>query len=346
MTGIQALQRSIRQIRLEPVGLLANPLQCAPGADSIQPAHKTANGLIDIRQGQLCGVGALLHVLVDDLLEIVDRVQVHVLEPGDRGFDIAGYGDIDQEHRAVAAPAQGRLDVGPGNHVPRAGRGTDQDVRARERLVEPIQRHGAGLQFLRQFLGRLAAAVQDQQLGDIMVAEVASAQLHHFPGAHQHHRVAVQVAEDLPGEHDGRVGHRHGVIADAGTGADVLGGRESMLEQAIQHRPQRAGLVRLLPGLFQLAQDLRFAQHQRVQSAGDADQVAGRFLAFVRVEVLVQFTGWYPVRPVHPVQQCFLAILRRKTIDFRAVAGAQDQDLFDAGQGAQLADSRSGRCDG
>ena len=51
---------------------------------------------------------ARLHVLVDDLAQVVDRVEVDVLELVDRGIDVARHGEVEDEHgrrrRALSAP--------------------------------------------------------------------------------------------------------------------------------------------------------------------------------------------------------------------------------------------------
>jgi hypothetical protein len=124
---------------------------------------------------------------------------------------------------------------------------------------------------------------------------------------------------------------------------------EGVLEEPIQHRAETAGVVRLLPGLLQLPEDLCFTQHQGVQPAGHADQVARRVLALVGVEMLIQLAGRDAVGAVHPIEQLFLARPRGQAVDLRAIAGAQDQHFLDAGERAQLLDPggilRAGYCD-
>ena len=52
--------------------------------------------------------------------------------------------------------------------------------------------------------------------------------------------------------------------------------------------PSAAGVARVAPGLLHLAEDLRLAQHQRVQPGGDAEQVAHGVGVVVPVQVGMQ----------------------------------------------------------
>ena len=45
----------------------------------------------------------------------------------------------------------------------------------------------------------------------------------------------------------------------------------------------------LLPGFFQLSQDLGFANDQGIQPAGHANQVPGRGFSFMVIQMLIQF---------------------------------------------------------
>ena len=61
--------------------------------------------------------------------------------------------------------------------------------------------------------------------------------------------------------------------------------------------------MRLLPGVLQLPENLGLAQHQRIQSAGYADQVTCRILALVGVKMPVELAGRDSVGLVDPLQQ-------------------------------------------
>ena len=61
--------------------------------------------------------------------------------------------------------------------------------------------------------------------------------------------------------------------------AHFLRHRERALEQLVQQRAERAGRLGRAHRLLHLAEDLRLAQHHRVEAGGDAERVAHRLLA-------------------------------------------------------------------
>ena len=75
------------------------------------------------------------------------------------------------------------------------------------------------------------------------------------------------------GHRHGGGGDRHGVGADLRLGAHALGDREGRLEQAVQHRAGRAGVLRGAVGVLELAEDLRLAEHHRVEARGHRERV-------------------------------------------------------------------------
>src|SRR6202051_3301617 len=80
-----------------------------------------------------------------DLLEVVDVVDEAALDLVHAGVDVAGDGDVDEEHGAVAAGGGGVLAVGAAEDLLRgAGRG-DDDVGARGLLVEGVEGDGFGV---------------------------------------------------------------------------------------------------------------------------------------------------------------------------------------------------------
>ncbi len=80
-------------------------------------------------------------------------------------------------------------------------------------------------------------------------------------------------------------GHADGVRADLGAGAHGLGYAERALEQRVQRGAQGARLFGQTHRLLHLAQDLRFAQHHRVEPGGHAKGVPGRGRAGVGIDV-------------------------------------------------------------
>ena len=94
----------------------------------------------------------------------------------------------------------------------------------------------------------------------------------------------------------------------------------------MQQRAQGAGAFGGVHRLFQLAENLGFAQHHRVQSAGDTEGVLDRFV--LRQSVEMRLDGL--LFDVVVVRQPFDGLLRvvGVAVDFGAVAGGKNRRLF------------------
>ena len=79
---------------------------------------------------------ALLAVLVDQLLQVVDGEEVNVVELGDGRLDVARHREIDHEYRTMAAGAHRGRRRALGDDRHRACRAAHDDVGLRELLVE------------------------------------------------------------------------------------------------------------------------------------------------------------------------------------------------------------------
>ena len=123
------------------------------------------------------------------------------------------------------------------------------------------------------------------------VHHLARRELAHLAGADEQHRAVAQLAEDLPRELDGDVRDGHGVAADRGLGARALRRGDRAVAQRVQHRAEAARLLRGLVRLLHLAEDLRLAEHHRVEAGGHAEGVAHGRLALELVEVRLDLGG-------------------------------------------------------
>ena len=76
---------------------------------------------------------------------------------------------------------------------------------------------------------------------------------------------------------------------------------------------------------FHLAEDLRLAQHQRIEAAGDAHQMADGVIILMPVKAFSQVFFVEAVVVAQPADQRFLQVilLFDAEIEFRAVAGRQ-----------------------
>ena len=279
------------------------------------------------------GLGlARLHVLVDDLPQVVDRIKVGVLEGGDRRVDVARHGEVEHEHRPVAALLERALHVGEADHEPGTrGRG-DDDVGLRQVRGERLEADHRGGQTFGDALGAVGAAVRDDEAADLLRVQVARRELDHLAGADEERSVPFEAREHAPREPDSRGGDRDRVRADRGLRPHPLGHREGGLEQPVQQRAGRACLLRGAVRVLELAEDLRLAEDQRVEPGGDGERVAHR----VRSLDAVQASGERPVAAGfgdQPVCERFRP--DADAVELGAVTGGDDQRLGEPGQGAE-----------
>ena len=174
----------------------------------------------------------------------------------------------------AAAPAGGRFDLRPRDNRPLRSGGGDDDVGVAERGGHLVPRHGASADRCRQRLGVRGGAAGDRDLADALRAQVLRGERADLAGADDEHAPALETAEDLARQRDRRKADRHGALAERRLGAHALADVERPVEQLAEHRPgaaaSRGGLERVL----HLAENLRLADDQRVETGGDAEQVS------------------------------------------------------------------------
>ena len=180
-----------------------------------------------------------------------------------------------------------------------------------------------------QVFGAGAAAVGDGQGARLAGREMGGCQLDHFAGADEEHAGFAQVFEELRGQaHRGR-GHADGVAADLGRGAHFLGHRERALEHLLQRAAQGAGGIGLAHRLLELAEDLRLAEHHRVEPAGDPEGMAGRRRPFEHVGMRTQGVARHAAHAGQPVDGRLHGLSVGTHVDLGTIAGGDDGDLVD-----------------
>ena len=285
---------------------------------------------------QRLGVVRLFHALaqvgVDDFLQIVDVVEEDVVEVVDGGLDIARHGDIDQEHRLVAAGGDDALHlVLVQDVVRRAGTG-DQDIHLGQHGGEACVLDRRALEELGHLDGALVRAIGDEDVRAAGAAQVARGEFAHLAGAHDHDGAVVERAEDLARQFDGGIADRDRHLADAGLGAHALGDAEGAGHQAIQPAAERAAILGRGVGGLELSQNLRLADHHGIQAGGDAEEMVDGVAAFVPVEVRPDGGG---ADGFVVGQEAVDDGLRVRRVlggqgDFDAVAGGEDHGFADA----------------
>jgi hypothetical protein len=163
-----------------------------------------------------------------------------------------------------------------------------------------------------------------------LFAHVAGDQFDGLAGADQQHLLLRQVLEDLLRQAHGGIRHRHGAGADRGVGAHLLGDREGLLEQAVQDLAGDTDLVRGGERALHLPEDLRLAEHQRVEPGGHAERVLHGLLVGVQVEVRLDVVGRQAVEVAEPADRLAAVALVEAAIHLGAVAGREDRGLVHA----------------
>ena len=162
---------------------------------------------------------------------------------------------------------------------------------------------------------------------DPLLVQVPRHQADGLAGTDQQRLAAVQVAEDLLGQAHRGKRHRHRVLADRGIGAHGLGGAEGGLKQAPEQRANGAGLARHGIGGLHLPENLRLAQHHRVQPRGHPHHVAHRGIVLEHVGTGAQLVEAEPVvlgQPdQHPVDGQHVLF----EVQLAAVTGRQNRRL-------------------
>ncbi len=181
-------------------------------------------------------------------------------------------------------------------------------------------------------------AVGDEQTLRRGLHQVARGQFDGFAGADQQHGGLLQSRERFLRQAHRGGRDRHRVRADARVGTCPLRRGKGVLEQAIELAAEAAGGTRRRPGIFHLAQDLRLAQYQRIQSGGDAEQVAHGIGVGVLVEIGVQIAGIVRMGR-EPVGEAATVVIG-DGVEFGAVAGRQQCDFAHRRQAAQCIERR------
>jgi hypothetical protein len=225
------------------------------------------------------------------LAEVVDGVEIDVGQLRDLGLDVARHREVDHEHRPAAARLQRALDGAQPDDRQRARGARDDGVE----LVQPLRQVGQAQRLRAEAAGELLAALEravgHRHAARLARREVRGDQLDHLAGADEEHVQLAQVLEQLAGQPHGRGRHADRMRADLGGGAHLLGHREAALEQLVQRRAERAGFVGQAHRLLHLAEDLRLAEHHRIEAGGDAEGVPRRVAVVLDVGVLLQMLG-------------------------------------------------------
>ena len=317
---------------------LLRPLpQGDDGRDEIQaadPGEERPHLILNDRLGPLELLLPLFHVRLQHGLEIIDIVEIDVVDRVDLRVDVAGHGDVDDEDRLVSSRPHRLPDLIDPQDVVGRGRGAEQDVDLREGGGDRIQRDRLSLEGGGQPLRILQGPAGNEDARDPVGHQMARGEFRHLPCAGEKGLAIAQVAEYLLGQFDGHIAHRDGASRQLGLCPHTFRYVEALVEEPVQDRAHRLLVYGLPVGLLDLSRDLRFPDHHRVHSRGDAKQVGNRLVIPVLVvkPAPVVFLEAEPVCEVLADDRVDLAgPLFRDQIEFDTVAGRQNQRFLDTG---------------
>jgi hypothetical protein len=164
--------------------------------------------------------------------------------------------------------------------------------------------------------------------------QAAGGQLTHLSRTHEQHSFAVQGAEDFARQihGDGSDGNRRN--ADAGLVSDLARDGKSPLQQRIEIAVHPTHRARNGIGFFHLAENLRLAHDQRVQTGGNAKDMPHHFRSAIFVQIRTECAWVQSEIVVDKLQQVGLGgFLIREKLD--AIAGGENHPLAHAGHSKQ-----------
>jgi hypothetical protein len=167
--------------------------------------------------------------------------------------------------------------------IPRVTTGSEAPVAVT--MMSAAPRHGAPLQLPRQRFRRCQRPARDGDLLDLLRPQVDAGQLRHLAGAEDDDAQSGEIAEDLPRQLDRRVADRHGAFAEAGLAVNALAHGERGVKEPVRDRAGKVQVARGRVRRFHLSENLRLADHQRIEPRGHAEQVPCRVDAAMRIEM-------------------------------------------------------------
>jgi len=313
-------------------------LERLDSGDSVE-GLKALEVLIDLAGDDgLGGFGfaaAVGEVGLSDLLQVVDVVDEATLHVVHARVDVAGDGDIDEEHGTVAAALEEVLAVGSSKDLLRRAGGGDDDVGAVGLLVELIEGDDLAFEVLGDLLGPRLGPVGYEDGSRALLDEMAGGELGHLACSYKEDRLAFEGVEDFSCEVYGDRGDGDGAGAYLCFRADALGYGEGALQEAFERGGDCAYFAACGVSLFDLAENLRLAYDHAIERAGDAEEMADGLALAELVEMRLEIGCRKVEVLVEEVEGAGVFVGGMSGVlhgeQFDAVAGGEDDGFADAG---------------
>jgi len=208
-----------------------------------------------------------------------------------------------------------------------------------EVIEEVFETNRPAGQFIRQPFSALESAVGDQNTAHSVADKVFRGQLAHLPCPDKQHGFVREVPENLLRQLHRGEGDRNRRGGNPRFGADTLGNEKGLVQKTVEDQARGPVFSRIAVGSLYLAEDLGFADHQRVQAGSDTEHVADGVFAVIAVQMLChlligQFVpfGEEPFDPGNPAGD-----IAGNGIHLNPVAGGQEYPFTDIRQCDQSA---------
>jgi hypothetical protein len=160
----------------------------------------------------------------------------------------------------------------------------------------------------------------------VLRGEVRATKLDHLAGPDEKHVLARDRRVDaLRKLHRGRR-HRNGARPDLGLCAHRLRDRERPLKKLVQDEAERAGGFRAFHRLLELAEDLRLAEHHRIETARHSKRVLHRLVLREMIEIRLELLGFHAVVVGEPAHRGVR--LDAAAVNLGPIAGRNDRGFF------------------
>ena len=300
------------------------------------PGHEVLDRKLDHRLRFDSRLLARAQVFINHFAQVINAVEEHVGQLGHLGFNVARHGQVDQEHGTRTTCGNGSRHHLTTDHRFARGGGGNDDVRFGQMPLQVGQGNGITAKPASQRLRVVEGAVGDNQALHLGRRQVTCGKFDGFTCADQQHAGIGEVGENPLGQAHGGECDRDRIGADAGIGANPLGHREGVLEQALQRRIEGACVAGHVVRTLDLAQDLRFAEHHRLKASGDAEQVAHRIGLGVAIEELIDIGAVQLLVAVQPLERRGLRARIDVAVKLGTIAGREDHRLAHARLGHQI----------
>ena len=252
---------------------------------AFEPAQKTRGLIGDPGFGFAHCLDPDLQIVLDDVGQVVDGIQEHVVELGSFRFDVARHRQVDDEHRRMAPGLDRALEHALAEDGQRACGGGNNDVELRKTLGQLGESDRVGRKARRELRAALQGTVGDGDGFRRSRGEMRCGKIDHVAGPDQKHALLGDRRKNALRQSHRGGSHGNRGAADIGVGAHILGHGKRALEEPVQHQPERTRGLGGLYRLFHLSENLRLAKHHRVKAAGDAKRVRHRFVLRQGVKV-------------------------------------------------------------